>query len=78
MIDAATVATKNAGAPAVRAPALAVRALAPAYGAQHQHNQRLAVFDLGGGTFDISVLAIETVCSRCSRLTATPRSTSIA
>ena len=28
-------------------------------GLAHQHNQRLAVFDLGGGTFDISILAIE-------------------
>jgi molecular chaperone DnaK len=34
-------------------------AAALAYGVQHQHNQRLAVFDLGGGTFDISILAIE-------------------
>jgi molecular chaperone DnaK len=60
--DVQRQATKDAGAIA----GLAVRAIlneptaaALAYGAQHQHNQRLAVFDLGGGTFDISILAIE-------------------
>jgi len=50
-------------------------AAALAYGAQHQHNQRLAVFDLGGGTFDISILAIEE--RRCSRLLATHGDTSL-
>src|SRR5439155_17607368 len=55
-------ATKDAGAIAglpVRAILNEPTAAALAYGVQHQHNQRLAVFDLGGGTFDISILAIE-------------------
>jgi molecular chaperone DnaK len=34
-------------------------AAALAYGVHKQTDQRLAVFDLGGGTFDISILAIE-------------------
>jgi molecular chaperone DnaK len=34
-------------------------AAALAYGAHKDRDQRLAVFDLGGGTFDISILAIE-------------------
>ena len=34
-------------------------AAALAYGFHRRHDQRLAVFDLGGGTFDISILAIE-------------------
>jgi molecular chaperone DnaK len=60
--DAQRQATKDAG----KIAGLTVRqilneptAAALAYGTQHQHNQRLAVFDLGGGTFDISILAIE-------------------
>jgi molecular chaperone DnaK len=60
--DAQRQATKDAG----KIAGLTVRqilneptAAALAYGVQHQHNQRLAVFDLGGGTFDISILAIE-------------------
>jgi molecular chaperone DnaK len=60
--DVQRQATKDAGAIA----GLAVRAIlneptaaALAYGVQHQHNQRVAVFDLGGGTFDISILTIE-------------------
>jgi molecular chaperone DnaK len=60
--DAQRQATKDAG----KIAGLTVRqilneptAAALAYGIQHQHNQRLAVFDLGGGTFDISILAIE-------------------
>jgi len=60
--DVQRQATKDAGAIAgltVRAILNEPTAAALAYGAQHQHNQRLAVFDLGGGTFDISVLAIE-------------------
>ena len=27
-------------------------------------NETIAVFDLGGGTFDISILELETACSR--------------
>jgi molecular chaperone DnaK len=60
--DAQRQATKDAG----KIAGLTVRqilneptAAALAYGLHHQHNQRLAVFDLGGGTFDISILAIE-------------------
>jgi molecular chaperone DnaK len=60
--DAQRQATKDAG----KIAGLTVRqilneptAAALAYGIQHQSNQRLAVFDLGGGTFDISILAIE-------------------
>src|SRR3954471_6702789 len=60
--DVQRQATKDAGAIAgltVRAILNEPTAAALAYGAQHQHNQRLAVFDLGGGTFDISILAIK-------------------
>jgi len=60
--DVQRQATKDAGAIAgltIRAILNEPTAAALAYGAQHQHNQRLAVFDLGGGTFDISILAIE-------------------
>ncbi len=60
--DAQRQATKDAG----KIAGLTVRqilneptAAALAYGLQHQQNQRIAVFDLGGGTFDISILAIE-------------------
>jgi molecular chaperone DnaK len=60
--DAQRQATKDAG----KIAGLTVRqilneptAAALAYGLQHQNNQRIAVFDLGGGTFDISILAIE-------------------
>jgi molecular chaperone DnaK len=55
-------ATKDAGAIAglqVRAILNEPTAAALAYGAHQQRDQRLAVFDLGGGTFDISILAIE-------------------
>lgn len=55
-------ATRDAG----RIAGLEVRAIlneptaaALAYGVHRQHDQVLAVFDLGGGTFDISILAIE-------------------
>ncbi len=60
--DVQRQATKDAGQIAgltVRAILNEPTAAALAYGVQHQHNQRLAVFDLGGGTFDISILAIE-------------------
>ncbi len=60
--DVQRQATKDAGAIAgltVRAILNEPTAAALAYGVQHQANQRLAVFDLGGGTFDISILAIE-------------------
>src|ERR1700733_1169225 len=60
--DVQRQATKDAGAIAgltVRAILNEPTAAALAYGIQHQANQRLAVFDLGGCTFDISILAIE-------------------
>jgi molecular chaperone DnaK len=60
--DVQRKATKDAG----RIAGLRVRSIlneptaaALAYGAHRQKDQRLAVFDLGGGTFDVSVLAIE-------------------
>jgi molecular chaperone DnaK len=55
-------ATKDAGTIAgleVRAILNEPTAAALAYGVHHGGDQRLAVFDLGGGTFDISILAIE-------------------
>ncbi len=60
--DVQRQATKDAGAIAgltVRAILNEPTAAALAYGMQHAHDQRVAVFDLGGGTFDISILAIE-------------------
>jgi molecular chaperone DnaK len=60
--DVQRQATKDAGAIAgltVRGILNEPTAAALAYGVHHEHNQRLAVFDLGGGTFDISILAIE-------------------
>jgi molecular chaperone DnaK len=60
--DAQRQATKDAG----RIAGLTVRqilneptAAALAYGLHHTTNQRLAVFDLGGGTFDISILELD-------------------
>jgi molecular chaperone DnaK len=60
--DVQRQATKDAGAIAglsVRAILNEPTAAALAYGVHQQKDQRLAVFDLGGGTFDISILAIE-------------------
>jgi molecular chaperone DnaK len=60
--DVQRQATKDAGTIAgltVRAILNEPTAAALAYGVHHQQNQRLAVFDLGGGTFDVSILAIE-------------------
>ncbi|MBZ0232366.1 MAG: molecular chaperone DnaK [Deltaproteobacteria bacterium] len=60
--DVQRQATKDAGAIAglqVRAILNEPTAAALAYGVQHRADQRVAVFDLGGGTFDISILAIE-------------------
>ncbi|MBP8805844.1 MAG: molecular chaperone DnaK [Kofleriaceae bacterium] len=60
--DVQRQATKDAGAIAglqVRAILNEPTAAALAYGIHHQHDQRVAVFDLGGGTFDISILTIE-------------------
>jgi molecular chaperone DnaK len=60
--DVQRQATKDAGAIAglqVRAILNEPTAAALAYGVQQQHDQRVAVFDLGGGTFDISILTIE-------------------
>ena len=55
-------ATRDAGAIAgleVRAILNEPTAAALAYGVHRQTDQKLAVFDLGGGTFDISILSIE-------------------
>lgn len=55
-------ATKDAGAIAglrVNAILNEPTAAALAYGSHHGQDQRLAVFDLGGGTFDVSILVIE-------------------
>ncbi|MCA9678979.1 MAG: molecular chaperone DnaK [Myxococcales bacterium] len=60
--DVQRQATKDAGAIAgltVRAILNEPTAAALAYGMHTGHDQRIAVFDLGGGTFDISILAIE-------------------
>ncbi|HUQ02470.1 MAG TPA: molecular chaperone DnaK [Kofleriaceae bacterium] len=60
--DVQRQATKDAGAIAgltVRAILNEPTAAALAYGVQHDADQRVAVFDLGGGTFDISIVAIE-------------------
>jgi molecular chaperone DnaK len=60
--DVQRQATKDAGTIAgleVRAILNEPTAAALAYGVHSQQDQRLAVFDLGGGTFDISILAIE-------------------
>jgi molecular chaperone DnaK len=60
--DVQRQATKDAGAIAgvtVRAILNEPTAAALAYGLHQSSNQRVAVFDLGGGTFDISILAIE-------------------
>jgi molecular chaperone DnaK len=60
--DVQRQATKDAGTIAglkVRAILNEPTAAALAFGVHQQKNQRVAVFDLGGGTFDISVLTIE-------------------
>src|SRR5262249_30247055 len=60
--DVQRQATKDAGQIAglkVRAIINEPTAAALAFGVHQQKNQRVAVFDLGGGTFDISILAIE-------------------
>ena len=60
--DVQRQATKDAGAIAglnVRAILNEPTAAALAYGLHTSQDQRVAVFDLGGGTFDISILAIE-------------------
>jgi molecular chaperone DnaK len=60
--DAQRQATKDAGAIAglsVRGILNEPTAAALAHGVHQERDQRVAVFDLGGGTFDISILAIE-------------------
>ncbi len=60
--DSQRQATKDSGAIAgldVRSVLNEPTAAALAYGVHQDRDQRLAVFDLGGGTFDISILAIE-------------------
>ncbi|MBI4508982.1 MAG: molecular chaperone DnaK [Deltaproteobacteria bacterium] len=60
--DVQRQATKDAGTISglkVRAILNEPTAAALAFGLHHQRDQRVAVFDLGGGTFDISILTIE-------------------
>jgi molecular chaperone DnaK len=60
--DVQRQATKDAGTIAglkVRAILNEPTAAALAFGLHQQKDQRVAVFDLGGGTFDISILAVE-------------------
>jgi molecular chaperone DnaK len=60
--EAQRQATKDAGAMAgltVRALLNEPTAAALAYGVHRQVSQRVAVVDLGGGTFDVSILAID-------------------
>jgi molecular chaperone DnaK len=60
--DVQRQATKDAGAIAglkVRQILNEPTAAALAFGVHQQKDQRVAVFDLGGGTFDVSILAIE-------------------
>ena len=49
-------------------------AAAIAYGLDNGSEGTYAVYDLGGGTFDLSILRCRAACSRCSRPPATPRS----
>jgi len=47
-------------------------AAAVAYGLDKlEENQTVFVFDLGGGTFDVTIMRIEATASRCWRRTAT-------
>lgn len=39
-------------------------AAALAYGLEKNKDEKIAVFDLGGGTFDVSILSSATVCLR--------------
>jgi molecular chaperone DnaK len=60
--DVQRQATKDAGAIAnlkIRSILNEPTAAALAFGVHHQKDQKVAVFDLGGGTFDVSILAIE-------------------
>ena len=36
-----------------------------AYGFEKKSNETILVFDLGGGTFDVSVLEVRRLCARC-------------
>ena len=47
-------------------------AAALAYGLDRKKEGMFAVFDMGGGTFDISILRLEGGCFRCLRPAATP------
>ena len=75
--DSQRQATKDAGQIAGLEVARIINeptAAALAYGLDKKKNEKIAVFDLGGGTFDISVLDVATASSRSSRPTATPTS----
>ncbi len=73
--DAQRQATKDAGKIAglnVKRIVNEPTAAALAYGLDKKgSDQRILVFDLGGGTFDVSILTSPTACSRCSPPTAT-------
>jgi len=47
-------------------------ASALAYGLDRKHDEKIAVYDLGGGTFDISILELGEGASRSRRPMATP------
>ena len=47
-------------------------AAALAYGLDKKKDEKIAVYDLGGGTFDISILEVGEASSRSTRPTATP------
>jgi molecular chaperone DnaK len=73
--DAQRQATKDAG----RIAGLEVKriineptAASLAYGFDRKSNEKIAVFDLGGGTFDISILEVGDNVSRSGPPTATP------
>ena len=42
-------------------------AAALAYGVDKEHDQKIMVYDLGGGTFDVSILKSATASSKCLR-----------
>ena len=75
--DAQRQATKDAGKIAgldVKRIINEPTAAALAYGVDKESSQKIMVYDLGGGTFDVSILDMATVSSRSLPRTATPTS----